>query len=62
MLKIPAPLTFEDSVNHMLIGGAGVLEAEGHDIIIVCTEVGDESSFFLVFFSHPDLMVSGESI
>ncbi|PKA60576.1 hypothetical protein AXF42_Ash019469 [Apostasia shenzhenica] len=61
-LKISASLTFEYDVNHVLIDGTGILEAEGHDVITICTEVGDESSFLFIFFSHPDLMVPGESI
>ncbi|RDX70000.1 Protein FATTY ACID EXPORT 3, chloroplastic, partial [Mucuna pruriens] len=45
-----------------LIRHSGVLEPEGHDLVVECSPRGDEGGFFHVFFGHSDLVVFEEVV
>jgi len=48
----------ENFINHSLESGSFVLQAEGHDFVAVDGAAGGEGRLVLVFWMHPNLIVS----
>jgi hypothetical protein len=55
-------LPLEEGLDSSLIGGAGVLQPEGHGRVVVCAKRGDERGLLLVFFLDRDLVVPGVAV
>ena len=47
-LGVAPDLPLEASLNGLLVGGAGILEAERHGVVAVCPERGDEGRLLLI--------------
>jgi len=47
-LGIAPDLSLEASLNGLLVGGAGILEAERHGVVAVGPEGGDEGRLLLI--------------
>jgi hypothetical protein len=50
-------LPLEAGLDSSLVGGAGVLQPEGHGHVAVRAKWGDERGLLLVFFLDRDLVV-----
>ena len=59
---IAPDLIFEDLIDKSLVGGAGILQPEGHYSVAVEALGGHEGSVLLVFRHHSDLIVPDESV
>jgi hypothetical protein len=55
-------LLLEASLDSSLVGGADVLQPEGHGRVAVRVKRGDERGLLLVFFLDSDLVVPGVAI
>ena len=47
-LGIAPDLPLEASLNGLLVGGAGILEAERHGVVAVCSKGHDEGGLLLI--------------
>jgi hypothetical protein len=55
-------LLLEAGLDSSLVGGAGVLQPEGHGLVAVRAKRGDECGLLLVFFLDRDLVVPGVAV
>jgi hypothetical protein len=55
-------LPLEAGLDSSLIGGAGILQPEGHGRVAVGAKQGDERGLLLVFFLDRDLVVPGVAV
>ena len=59
---IAPDLIFEDLIDKSLVGGAGILQPEGHHSITVEALGGHKGSVLLVFGRHPNLVVPDKGV
>ena len=59
---VPSDLCLEHFVNHPLIGRSCILKSERYYFIAIQRSINNEARVFLVFESHPNLVVAQEGI
>lgn len=57
-LYVSFDLVLEHFIDHLLICGFGIFQAEGHNLVAIYSSVVDEGSVFLVLGGHLDLVVN----
>ena len=61
-LHVSSDLMSEDLIDHPLVGGSGILQPEGHYLVMVSPPISDEGCLFFIFGCHVNLVVAAKSV